>query len=42
MAADCFLISLDRIELAGAQFDPLSLLGTVGFFRQKTAYVVTV
>ena len=29
MAADCFLISLDRIELAGAQFDPLSLLGTV-------------
>lgn len=28
--ADCFLISLDRIELAGAQFDPLSLLGTVG------------
>ena len=30
MAADCFLISLDRIELAGAQFDPLSLLGTVG------------
>lgn len=31
MAADCFLIDLDRIELAGAQFDPQSLLGTVGF-----------
>lgn len=30
MAADLFLVDLDRIELAGAQFDPLSLLGTVG------------
>ncbi len=29
MAADCFLISLDRIELAGP-VRPLSLLGTVG------------
>ena len=31
MAADCFLIDLNRVELAGAQFDPMSLLGTVGF-----------
>lgn len=31
MAADCFLVSLDRLSLVGAQFDPLSLLGTVGF-----------
>ena len=31
MAADCFLIDLDRLSLAGAQFDPMSLLGTVGF-----------
>ena len=31
MAADCFLIDLERVELAGAQFDPMSLLGTVGF-----------
>ena len=30
MAADCFLIDLERVELAGAQFDPMSLLGTVG------------
>ena len=30
MAADLFLVDLDRIELAGAQFDPMSLLGTVG------------
>ena len=31
MAADCFLINLDRLSLVGAQFDPMSLLGTVGF-----------
>jgi len=30
MAADCFLISLDRIELVGSCFDPKSVLGTVG------------
>lgn len=31
MAADCFLISLGpALSWAGAQFDPLSLLGTVG------------
>ncbi len=31
MAADMFLINLERIPLVGAQFDPRSLLGTVGF-----------
>ena len=31
MAADLFMIDLDRVELVGAQFDPMSLLGTVGF-----------
>ena len=31
MAADCFLIDLDRLSLVGAQFDPMSVLGTVGF-----------
>ncbi len=31
MAADCFLIDLERLPLVGAQFDPQSLLGTVGF-----------
>ena len=30
-AADCFLIDLDRLSLVGAQFDPMSVLGTVGF-----------
>ena len=30
-AADCFLIDLSRLSLVGAQFDPMSLLGTVGF-----------
>lgn len=30
-AADLFLIDLDRLSLVGAQFDPMSLLGTVGF-----------
>ncbi len=30
MAADFFLVDLNRIELIGAQFDPKSLLGTVG------------
>lgn len=31
MAADFFLINLDRIALTGAQFDVASMLGTVGF-----------
>lgn len=31
MAADLFLIDLSRVELAGAQFDPKSMLATVGF-----------
>ncbi|MEG2120395.1 MAG: amidohydrolase family protein, partial [Pseudoflavonifractor sp.] len=31
MAADLFMIDLDRLELVGAQFDPMSMLGTVGF-----------
>ena len=31
MAADFFMIDLNRLSLAGAQFDPMSLLGTVGF-----------
>jgi len=30
MAADFFLVSLSRLELVGAQFDPKSMLGTVG------------
>ncbi len=30
MAADLFLVDLDRLELVGAQFDPMSVLGTVG------------
>ena len=30
-AADCFLIDLDRLSLVGTQFDPMSVLGTVGF-----------
>ena len=30
MAADFFLINLNRIELVGAQFDPKSMLSTVG------------
>lgn len=30
MAADFFLIDLNRIELVGAQFDPMSVLGTIG------------
>lgn len=30
MAADLFLVDLDRLELVGAQFDPLSMLATVG------------
>ena len=30
MAADLFLVDLDRLELVGAQFDPMSMLGTVG------------
>ena len=31
MAADFFMIDMRRIELVGAQFDPRSMLGTVGF-----------
>ncbi len=30
MAADLFLVDLDRLELVGAGYDPMSLLGTVG------------
>lgn len=30
-AADLFLIQLERPELVGAQFDPMSMLATVGF-----------
>ncbi|NCB62519.1 MAG: 8-oxoguanine deaminase [Clostridia bacterium] len=30
-AADLFMIDLDRLSLVGAQFDPMSVLGTVGF-----------
>ena len=30
MAADCFLLRMDRLELVGAQLDPRSMLGTVG------------
>ena len=30
-AADLFLIDLERLPLVGAQFDPMSMLGTVGF-----------
>lgn len=30
MAADLFLVDLDRVELVGAQYDPMSMLGTVG------------
>ena len=30
MAADLFLVRLDRLELAGARLDPMSMLGTVG------------
>ena len=29
-AAALFLVDLDRLELVGAQFDPMSMLGTVG------------
>ncbi len=31
MAADLFMIDLERPELVGAQFDPMGMLGTVGF-----------
>lgn len=31
MGADLFMINLERPELVGAQFDPMSMLGTVGF-----------
>lgn len=31
MAADLFMIDLERLSLAGAQFDPMSMLGTVGY-----------
>ena len=30
MAADLFMVRLDRLELVGAQFDPMSMLATVG------------
>ena len=31
MAADFFLINMDRLSLTGAQFDVSSMLGTVGY-----------
>lgn len=31
MAGDFFMISLDRLELVGGQYDPKSLLGCIGF-----------
>ena len=30
-AADLFLLDLDRLSLVGAQFDPMNMLGTVGY-----------
>ena len=30
-AADLFMLDLDRLSLVGAQFDPMNMLGTVGF-----------
>ncbi|GEM_PF-5694014 len=30
MAADFFLVDLNRIDMIGAQFDPMSILSTVG------------
>ena len=30
MAADFFLVDMERIEMVGAQFDPASVLSTVG------------
>ena len=30
MAADFFLVNLNRIDMIGAQFDPMSVLCTVG------------
>lgn len=40
MAADLFAIRLDRLELNGAAFDPMSLLGTVGWKRPVDLTVV--
>jgi cytosine/adenosine deaminase-related metal-dependent hydrolase len=39
-AGDLFLLRLDRIELAGAHLDPLSLFGTVGFHGAVDCTVV--
>ncbi|NLF35207.1 MAG: 8-oxoguanine deaminase [Clostridiales bacterium] len=39
MAADMFLIDLNRVSLVGAQFDPKNLLGTVGF-RGSVDYTI--
>jgi cytosine/adenosine deaminase-related metal-dependent hydrolase len=38
-AADLFMIKADGLEYVGAQFDPKSLLGTVGVFR-PVAYTI--
>ncbi|MBP2636606.1 MAG: atzB [Firmicutes bacterium] len=38
-AADLFMIKTDGLEYVGAQFDPKSLLGTVGVFR-PVAYTI--
>jgi len=40
MAADLFLVDLNRLELAGAQFDPKSMLGTVGLKGPVDATIV--
>ena len=38
MAADFFLVDLNRLELVGAQFDVTSMLCTVGFKEQRGLY----
>ena len=40
-AADLFLVDLDRLELVGAQFDPMSMLGTVGLKGPVDYTIVT-
>ena len=39
MAADFFLVDTERIELVGAQFDPMSMLCTVGL-KDSVDYTV--
>lgn len=38
-AADLFMIDLNRLNLVGAQFDPMSMLGTVGF-KENVDYTI--